>query len=84
MDEDLKKKMRNNTSRCRSLSSVAGPTRGVMTNDKNGGLSDECIYCGTYTAGMIRDIPVCRACAKELETDPDLSSPVQSGGSDVE
>jgi len=55
-----------------------------MTKDKNGGVSDECIYCGTYTAGTIRDIPVCRACAKELETDPDPSTLVQSGGLDVE
>jgi hypothetical protein len=56
-------------------------TRCVMTKDKNTGLSDECIYCGTYTAATIRDIPVCRACAKELETDLDPPSLEQSGGS---
>src|SRR5215469_4363948 len=67
------KQMRNNTPRCRSLSYVIGPTRGIMTKDKNGALSDECIYCGTYTEGMIRDIPMRRACAKELEADPDPS-----------
>jgi hypothetical protein len=54
-----------------------------MTKDKHAELFNECIYCGTYTEGTIRDIPVCRACAKELEADADPSSLVQSGGSEA-
>jgi hypothetical protein len=43
-----------------------------MTKDKHAELFNECIYCGTYTEGTIRDIPVCRACAKELEGEPTM------------
>jgi hypothetical protein len=34
-------------------------------------LCEKCIHCGMHTIWKIDDIPVCRACAKELEADLD-------------
>jgi hypothetical protein len=41
-----------------------------MAFDEFERLFEKCIHCGMHTIWKIDDIPVCRACAKELEADP--------------
>ena len=54
-----------------------------MPHDEYEFLFEKCIHCGVYTVWMIDGIPVCRACAKELEADLDPFSLELSCGSEA-
>jgi hypothetical protein len=55
--------------------------RGAMAFDEFERVFKKCIRCGTHTIWLVQGVPVCKACALELETDPDPLSPGQSGES---
>jgi len=54
-----------------------------MPYDEFERLFEKCIHCGMHTIWKIDDIPVCRACAKELEADLDPFSLDLSCGSEA-
>jgi len=52
-----------------------------MAYDEFERLFKKCICCGTHTIWRVQGVPVCKACALALETDPDPTSLKQGGES---
>ena len=53
-----------------------------MPYDEFERLFEKCIHCGMHTIWKIDGVPVCRSCAKQLETNPDPAWE-ESGGAEA-